>query len=156
MSRTSALDTLIELTREAVDNAGRHLAGARRSQQQAQAQLDTLLHYRQEYSQRLQQAMQEGMEPASLLNYQAFLGSLDDAIDRARQSLHAQVQQVGQRQQHWLEQQRKLNSYHTLIERRAQAAQLQDNRSQQRLTDELSAQLRLRGNAFTSSSGSSR
>ncbi|MBV2132265.1 flagellar export protein FliJ [Pseudomonas sp. MAP12] len=156
MSRTSALDTLIELTREAVDNAGRHLAGAQRSQQQAQSQLDTLQHYRQEYSRGLQQAMQQGMQPASLINYQAFLGSLDDAIDRARQSLREQQRQVSQRQQQWLEQQRKLNSYDTLVERRAQAEQLRDNRREQRLTDELSAQLRLRGNAFTSSTGSSR
>jgi len=155
MSRSSALDTLIELTREAVDNAGRHLAGARRSQQQAQAQLDTLQHYRQEYSHGLQQAMQQGMEPASLLNYQAFLGSLDDAIARAGQSLRAQAQQVGQRQQHWLEQQRKLNSYDTLVNRRVQAEQLRDSRRDQRLTDELSAQLRLRGNVLTPSSGSS-
>lgn len=155
MSRTSALDTLIELTREAVDNAGRNLAGARRNQQQAQAQLDTLQHYRQEYSLRLQQAMFEGMEPASLLNYQAFLRSLDDAIDRARQSLGEQARQVGQHQQHWLEQQRKLNSYDTLVNRRVQAEQLRDSRSDQRLTDELSAQLRLRGNAFTAPSGNS-
>jgi flagellar FliJ protein len=150
MSRSSALDTLIELTREAVDNAGRQLAGARRSQQQAKGQLDTLQHYRQEYARSLQQAMQQGMEPASLLNYQAFLRTLDDAIDRARQSLNDQQRQVSQRQQQWLEQQRKLNSYHTLVDRRAQAEQLRDSRSQQRITDELSAQLRLRGNAFTS------
>jgi len=155
MSRSSALDTLIDLTREAVDNAGRQLAGARRSQQQAQNQLDTLQHYRQEYSRGLQKAMQEGMEPASLLNYQAFLRTLDDAIDRARQALNDQQRQVSQRQQQWLEQQRKLNSYHTLVDRRAQAEQLRDSRSQQRVTDELSAQLRLRGNAFTSPSGSS-
>ena len=156
MSRSSALDTLIELTREAVDNAGRQLAGARRSQQQAQGQLDTLQHYRHEYARGLQQAMQEGMEPASLLNYQAFLRTLDDAIDRARLSLHDQQRQVSQRQQQWLEQQRKLNSYHTLVDRRAQAEQLRDSRSQQRITDELSAQLRLRGSAFTSTSGSGR
>ena len=151
MSRTSALDTLIGLAREAVENAGRNLAGARRSQQQIQAQLDTLRHYRQEYSLRLQQSMQQGMDPASLINYQAFLGSLDDAIVRAGQSLHEQERQVGQRQQQWLEQQRKLNSYNTLVDRRNQAEQLRDNRQQQRVTDELSAQLRLRGNLFTSS-----
>lgn len=44
MSRSSALDTLIDLTREAVDAAGRNLAGARRTQQQVQTQLDTLNH----------------------------------------------------------------------------------------------------------------
>ncbi len=96
------------------------------------------------------------MEPASLLNYQAFLGTLDNAIDRARLSLNEQQRQVSQRQQQWLEQQRKLNSYHTLVDRRAQAEQLRDSRSQQRITDELSAQLRLRGSAFTSTSGSGR
>lgn len=155
MPRSSALDTLTDLTREAVENASLSLARSRRNQQQAQGQLNTLQSYRQEYSHRLQQTMQEGMEPASLLNYQAFLRSLDDAIDRARQSLGEQARQVGQHQQHWLEQQRKLNSYDTLVNRRVQAEQLRDSRSDQRLTDELSAQLRLRGNAFTASSGNS-
>ncbi len=151
MSRSSALDTLIDLTREAVDAAGRNLAGARRTQQQVQTQLDTLNHYRHEYCVGLQRAMQEGMDPASLLNYQAFLRSLDDAIARAAQTLRDQIDQVGQRQQQWLEQKRKLNSYNTLVDRRTQAEQLRENRSQQRLTDELSAQLRLRSNAFGTS-----
>ncbi|HYQ39810.1 MAG TPA: flagellar export protein FliJ [Pseudomonas sp.] len=151
MSRSSALDTLIDLTREAVDTAGRNLAGARRTQQQVQSQQDTLNHYRHEYCVGLQKAMQEGMDPASLLNYQAFLRSLDDAIARAGQTLREQIEQVGQRQQQWLEQKRKLNSYNTLVERRLQTEQLRENRSQQRLTDELSAQLRLRSNAFDTS-----
>ena len=151
MSRSSALDTLIDLTREAVDNAGRNLAGAQRTQQQVQRQLDTLNHYRHEYCVGLQKAMQEGMDPASLLNYQAFLRSLDDAVARAINTLNEQTGQVRQRQQQWLEQKRKLNSYNTLVERRIQAEQLRDNRNQQRLIDELSAQLRLRSNAFGSS-----
>lgn len=151
MPRSSALDTLTDLTREAVENASLSLARSRRNQQQAQGQLNTLQSYRQEYSRRLQQTMQEGMEPASLLNYQAFLRSLDDAITRAGVSLDEQARQVSHCQQHWLEQQRKLNSYDTLATRRALTEQLRDTRSEQRHTDELSARLRLYCDAFSSS-----
>jgi len=144
MSTTSALDTLIDLTREALETAGRTLADQRRTQQQAQTQMNTLEHYRQEYRQRLQQAMQEGIAPASLHNYRAFLASLDNAIQRAVQTLEAQRRQVDHSQRHWQEQRRKLNSYDTLVERRALLGQLRENRAEQRHSDETSAQLRLR------------
>ncbi|MFC0709064.1 flagellar export protein FliJ [Azorhizophilus paspali] len=147
MSTTSALDTLIDLTREALEVAGRTLADQRRTQRQAQEQMNTLEHYRQEYRQRLQQTMQQGIAPASLHNYRAFLGSLDDAIQRAVQTLDAQRRQVDHSQRHWQEQRRKLNSYDTLVERRARLSRLREHRDEQRSSDEIGAQLRLRQGA---------
>lgn len=144
MSTTSALDTLIDLTRETLEAAGRTLAGQRRAQQQAQAQMNTLEQYHQEYRQRLQQAMQNGIAPASLHNYRTFLASLDNAIERAGQTLAVQQQHVNHSQRHWQEQRRKLNAYDTLVKRRALLGQLQEGRAEQRRSDETSAQLRRR------------
>ncbi|GAB3390973.1 flagellar export protein FliJ [Azotobacter armeniacus] len=141
MSTTSALDTLIDLTREALETAGRTLADHRRTQQQAQAQMNTLEQYRQEYRLGLQQAMQNGIAPASLHNYRAFLASLDGAIERAGQTLATQQQHVNHSQRHWQEQRRKLNSYDTLVERRALLGQLRESRAEQRRSDETSTQL---------------
>jgi len=148
---TSALDTLIDLTKDALDEAGRTLASNRRSQQQAQAQAQTLSQYRHEYGQRLQQAMQAGIDPASLQNYRAFLASLDQAIERATQTLAAQQRKVDNSQQLWQEQRRKLNSYDTLVERRAQTAQVIQQRVEQRHSDEISARLSRGANAFSTS-----
>ncbi|MFC2972534.1 flagellar export protein FliJ [Azotobacter bryophylli] len=155
MSTSSTLDILIGLAQEALDAAGRTLAGHRRNQQQAQTQLDTLVHYQREYRRGLQQAMQDGIAPASLHNYRAFLASLDSAIERASQTVAIQCQQVDNSQRNWQEQRRKLNSYDTLVERRAVLAQVRENRAEQRLSDEFSAQMRLRSAGFPTSPESS-
>lgn len=141
MASTTALDTLIELTQEALDEAARMLASNRRNQQQAQAQAQTLAQYRSEYGQRLQEAMQEGIDPASLQNYRAFLASLDQAIERAALTLAAQQSKVDSSQKLWQEQWRKLNSYDTLVERRAQGEQRLQQRTEQRHSDEIGARL---------------
>ncbi len=141
MAATTALDTLIDLTKEALDQAARLLAGERRTQQQVLQQLQTLNQYRLEYGQRLQEALQQGIDPASLLNYRAFLGSLDNAIERASQTLRQQQQKVDNSQRLWQEQHRKLNSYDTLVERRQQTVMLHASRAEQRASDELSARM---------------
>lgn len=155
MSTSSTLDVLIGLTQEALEAVGRNLAGHRRNQQQAQAQLDTLVQYQQEYRRGLMQAMQTGIAPASLHNYRAFLATLDGAVERAGQTLAAQRQQVDSSQRQWQEQRRRLNSFETLVERRSQLVQLRENRAEQRRGDELSAQMRLRSAAFPASPESS-
>ena len=66
--QNTALDTLIGLTREALDRATKLLANERRTQEQVQQQLNILNQYRLEYGRRLQQSLQQGMDPASLLN----------------------------------------------------------------------------------------
>ncbi len=142
MAKHSALDTLIELTRTALDNAARLLASERRTQQQILQQLQVLQQYRMEYGQRMQEAMHAGIDPASLLNYRAFLASLDSAIERASRSMLSQQQKVDNSQRVWQEQRRKLNSYDTLVERRQQTALLEASRREQRISDELSARLR--------------
>ncbi|RTR04401.1 flagellar export protein FliJ [Halomonas nitroreducens] len=146
MSRTP-LDNLTELAREARDQAGQRLAGERRTAAQIIDQLESLQRYRQEYAQKLQAAMRAGIDPASMHNYQRFLASLDDALERARQALAAQQQRVDQSQRHWRQEQRKLSSYDTLAERRAQAQRRAEQRREQRVNDDLVTGRWLRQNA---------
>ncbi|MCL7461872.1 flagellar export protein FliJ [Pseudomonas sp. NW5] len=142
MAKTSALDTLIGLAREAVDQAARLLASERTTQQQVQQQLKMLDEYRLEYARRMQEAMCQGIDPASLANYRQFLASLDQAITRARQTLLTQQQKVENSQRAWQAQHRTLNAYCTLSERRQQAETLRANRREQRDTDEVSSRSR--------------
>lgn len=134
---STPLDTLIGLARDARDQAGQTLAGERQSERQVAGQLESLGRYRLEYAQRLQQAMRDGIDPATMRNYQRFLDSLDDALARARQALAAQQQRVGQSQAQWQQQQRRLSSYDTLAERRAAQQSRKAQRQELRTSDDL-------------------
>lgn len=136
-ANVSPLDTLIELARGARDQAGQALASERQNEQQVAGQLASLNQYRLEYAQRLQQAMCDGIDPATLRNYQQFLDSLDAALARSQQALQAQQKRVGQRQAQWRQEQHKLSSYDTLASRRQQEQQRCEARQELRLSDEL-------------------
>ncbi|WP_163559781.1 flagellar export protein FliJ [Halomonas sp. NO4] len=139
MSATSQLDMLSELARNARDQAGQALAGERQSEQQVNAQLESLTRYRHEYAVRLQQAMRDGIDPASMHNYQQFLASLDAALERARQALEEQRQRVTRRQQQWQQEQQRLSAYDTLSSRREAEQQKQEARREQRFNDEMAS-----------------
>ncbi|MGR2737483.1 flagellar export protein FliJ [Billgrantia sp. Q4P2] len=147
MSASSQLAMLSDLARDARDQAGQLLAGERQSERQVASQLESLNRYRLEYAERLQQAMREGIDPASMHNYQHFLASLDAALQRARQALDAQQQRVQQSQQQWQQEQKKLSAFDTLISRRDIERQRQETRREQRISDEMSAGRLLRQRA---------
>ncbi|WP_108446307.1 flagellar export protein FliJ [Halomonas denitrificans] len=138
MSRDrTSLDTLVELAREARDQAGQTLAGEQRTASQVVQQLDSLHRYRQEYADKLNAAMRDGIDPATMRNYQQFLASLDDALVRARQALAAQQQRVERTRQHWQQQQQRLSSYDTLAERREAVRRRDEQRREQHVSDDL-------------------
>lgn len=147
MSAPSQLAMLSELARDARDQAGRLLAGERQSERQVAAQLESLNRYRLEYAERLQQAMREGIDPASMHNYQQFLASLDAALQRARKALDAQQQRVEQTQQQWQQEQKRLSAYDTLVTRRDVERQRQEDRREQRISDEMATGRLLRQRA---------
>ncbi|MGR4067910.1 flagellar export protein FliJ [Halomonas sp. LR3S48] len=147
MSASSQLAMLSDLARDARDQAGQLLAGERQSERQVASQLESLNRYRLEYAERLQQAMREGIDPASMHNYQQFLASLDMALQRARQALDAQQQRVQQSQQQWQQEQKRLSAYDTLVSRRDVERQRQEERREQRTSDEMAAGRLLRLNA---------
>ncbi|MCE8025797.1 MULTISPECIES: flagellar export protein FliJ [Halomonadaceae] len=139
MSASSQLAMLSDLARDARDQAGQLLAGERQSERQVSAQLESLNRYRLEYAERLQQAMREGIDPASMHNYQQFLASLDAALQRARQALEAQQQRVQQSQQNWQQEQKRLSAFDTLVSRRDAERLRQEARRDQRTSDEMAA-----------------
>lgn len=139
MSASSQLAMLSDLARDARDQAGQLLAGERQSERQVASQLESLNRYRLEYAERLQQAMREGIDPASMHNYQQFLASLDTALQRARQALDAQQQRVQQSQRQWQQEQKRLSAFDTLVSRRDAERQRQEERREQRTSDEMAA-----------------
>lgn len=134
---TSQLDMLTDLARSARDQAGKVLAQERQTEQQTTAQLQSLLSYRAEYAERLQKAMRDGIDPATMYNYQQFLASLDAALSRARQALAAQQTSVKQSQKNWQQEQRQLSSYDTLASRRLLEEHRRSERHEQKSNDDL-------------------
>ncbi|MGY2460628.1 flagellar export protein FliJ [Vreelandella sulfidaeris] len=134
---TSQLAMLTGLAKDARDQAGKVLAQERQTEQQTTAQLQSLLSYRAEYAERLQKAMRDGIDPATMYNYQQFLASLDAALSRARQALAAQQASVQQSQKNWQQEQRKLSSYDTLASRRLLEEHRRSERHEQKTNDDL-------------------
>lgn len=132
----SQLTMLTGLARDARDQAGKLLAKERQTQQQTEAQLQSLNRYRAEYAERLQLAMRDGIDPATMYNYQQFLASLDAALDRAQQALATQQNRVQRSQQNWQQEQRKLSSYDTLSSRRLLEEHRRQARHEQKISDE--------------------
>jgi flagellar FliJ protein len=128
---------LTDLARGARDQAGKVLAKERQTEQQTTAQLQSLLSYRAEYAERLQKAMRDGIDPATMYNYQQFLASLDAALSRARQALASQQASVEQSKKNWQQEQRKLSSYDTLASRRLLEEHRRSERHEQKTNDDL-------------------
>lgn len=147
---TSSLDLLAELAHKARDGAARTLAQQRQALRQLAGQLKTLQQYQQEYRQSLQSTLhKEGMSPASLANYRAFLASLDTAMDRARNSMARQQAEIDKSQQAWQAEWRKAHAYEALLQRRATQQQHLANRREQRQSDEMGARMRQQPGPFT-------
>lgn len=150
---TSSLDLLTELAQKARDVAARTLAQQRQALKQTQQQLQTLQQYHREYRQSLQQKLfKDGMSPASLANYRAFLASLDRAMDRASQSLEKHQQDIAGSQLEWQVHWRRQHALQTLGQRRLEQALQQAGRREQRLNDELGARMRQFPGAFAATS----
>ncbi|QIB64323.1 flagellar export protein FliJ [Kineobactrum salinum] len=142
--KRSPLDTLIELTRQSRDGAGKSLADDRKRSLETISQLETLADYRQEYANQLQDMLRRGTDTAMLHNYQQFLRTLDAAIARARETLSQQEQRVASSRQQWQQQQQQLSSYDTLAGRRAQQQRRQEQRREQVQSDELTSNMSAR------------
>ena len=131
------LDTLIDQSRQARDNAGRTLAEERRGQQHSAEQLRALEQYRADYQRQLQDAMRAGIDASSLDNYWRFIRSLDDAIEHARRALEQQSERVVASRDQLQQRQRRLSSYDTLANRRAHQERTRETRRERRDTDEM-------------------
>jgi flagellar FliJ protein len=139
MPQRLPLDTLTDLARTQTDDAARRLGVLQSAQITAGQKLDLLLQYRQDYYDQLHALMNKGLPTAQWRNYQAFLGTLDGAIEQQR----AIVAQAANRLDHgrvdWQHHKRRLNSFDTLAERVRRQEVLAQAKREQRDSDERSA-----------------
>src|SRR5690606_36138536 len=79
-----------------------------------------------------------GIALTTLQDYQQFLASLDDALQRARHSIAEQQQRIHKCQENWQQEQQRLSSYATLSKRMLTEQQRTEQRLELRHSDEMS------------------
>jgi flagellar FliJ protein len=145
MSKHFPIKTLIGLAQDDVDAAAQRLGRAQRERNDVQAQLDALVQYRNEYYSRFTESAQSGMPAGNMRNFQAFLDTLDAAIDQQRQLLTAATARLEAAKPDWQRQKQKLGSYEVLQARGEAAEAKVVARRAQRDADEFAARsLRMR------------
>ena len=105
----------------------------------AQAKLNMLLGYREEYRQRFRSSLDRDLHSAGWKNFQQFLEKLDEAIEQQRAAVLACQQAVHRGQREWQSKQKQVKAYDALEQRHdlVQAERLK--RLDQRLMDEFAA-----------------
>lgn len=127
---------LRELAEDRRDTAGGRLAEAATLGDAARQKLEMLLDYRREYDGRLAQNAVGGIDAEKLRSYRTFLANLERAIEQQSQALAAAQARVVQVQAQWRDEQRQVDSFRILDERRVALASRAAGRIEQKLTDE--------------------
>lgn len=153
MSKPSALDILIQMSKELLDNSSIQLASARRSEDQARTFLDTLRNYRDEYIKEMQRLMQNGMDAMTVGYYRDFLRSLDSAISQATQTIEREVKTVEKTQDEWRENHGKHSSFNALKQKRTNQESQINQRKEQRESDAMASRSRHLRSGFSTSFG---
>lgn len=139
MPQRLPLEMLTDLARTQTDESAKRLGLLQSAQLTASQKLELLMKYRQDYALQLQALMSEGLATAKLRNYQAFLLTLDGAIDQQRAIVAQAVTRLDHGRDDWRNNKRRLNSFDTLAERVRRQELMAQAKREQRESDERAA-----------------
>jgi len=141
MAKHFPIKTLIGLAQDDVDAAAQRLGRAQRERHDVEAQLNALVQYRDEYHARFTATAQSGMPAGNMRNFQAFIDTLDAAIEQQRNLLGAANARVEAAKPEWQRQKQRLGSYEVLQARGEAAEAKTAARRDQRDSDEYAARI---------------
>jgi flagellar FliJ protein len=145
MTKQTALQTLIGLAQDDVDTATQKLGRVQRERGEVEKQLEALINYRDEYHARFTESARSGMAAGNVRNFQAFIDTLDAAIEQQRRILEQATARVEAAKPEWQRSKQKLGSYEVLQSRHDEVQARKDARREQRDADEYAARvLRMR------------
>ena len=134
---------LKELAADRRDSISARLAEAVAQRDTARQKLEMLVDYRREYDSRLSDSATGGIDAEKLRSYRQFLVNLQRAIDQQTEVLVQCQQRLAQLQAQWSAEQRQVDSFRVLDERRLAHETRVENRREQKLIDEFAARLPL-------------
>jgi len=141
MTKQTALQTLIGLAQDDVDAATQKLGRVQRERGEVEKQLQALITYRDEYHTRFTQSARTGMAAGNVRNFQAFIDTLDAAIEQQRRILEQATARVEAAKPEWQRSKQKLGSYEVLEARGVAAEAKVAARREQRDADEFGARI---------------
>jgi flagellar FliJ protein len=141
MSKHLPIKTLINLAEEELEAATKKLGKLQQERNEVEAQLNSLVTYRDEYHSRFTASAQEGTTAQTLRNFQAFVDTLDAAINQQRGLVNAANNRLEAAKPEWQQRKQKLGSYQVLAARGEAVKAKQEARVEQRESDEHSAKM---------------
>lgn len=139
MAPSFSLQPLLDLSRFQLDEAARKLGELIAGEQEASQRHSLLVTYREEYQTRFLEAAKNGLGRSEWSNYSAFLARIDDAIIQAALSVTLTQQRTLAGQQNWIGRQGRVKAFDTLSERYHAQVTAQEQRANQKSSDEHTA-----------------
>lgn len=138
MTQAFSLQPLLEVMQTRADEATRKLGQLIAAEQSQRSRLQMLEQYRDEYAQRMLEATADGITRLILLNYQAFLARIDEAIAQQRTAVENSERSTKDGKDQWQDQNKQLKAIDTLSQRHDARERYKENKQEQKLQDEFS------------------
>lgn len=139
MATNFPLQTLLNLSQLHLDQATRELGELIAGEHQASTRYALLVRYRDEYHSRFLVAAENGLGLSEWSNYTRFIARIDDAIVTAAQSVAQTQQRTLAGQQDWMGKQGRVKAFSTLAERHQAVVDVEEQRAEQKASDEFGA-----------------
>jgi len=133
------LKVVQDLAQRHSDTAAVKLGALNAEVAKAEAKLNMLLTYREDYRDRFRSSMHQDVHSAGWKNFQEFLVKLDEAIDQQRAVVLASQQAVHRGQREWQSRQKQVKAYDTLEQRHDLVQANRLKKLDQRLMDDFAA-----------------
>jgi flagellar protein FliJ len=139
MKDTFRLRVVQNLAQQQSDDAATRLGVLNAEAAKAEAKLNMLLSYREEYQQRFRSSVHQDVHSAGWKNFHQFVHKLDEAIEQQRAVVLACQQAVQRGRHEWQSKQKQVKAYDTLEQRHDDQQAQRLKRLDQRLMDDFAS-----------------
>lgn len=139
MTKSSTMETLINLAAEEVEKAAVMLGHTIKAGAEAEQKLSMLLQYREDYVVRFQENRKMGLSVADYRNYSLFIDKLDEAISGQQQVVREAQGRIDAAKAAWQDCEKKRASYEILQERALEKERKKAARREQKESDEFNS-----------------
>lgn len=142
MRRSKRLQVVLELAKRKEDEALKAMQSSQNNLNQQNEKLQELIRYQQEYQQALRDAFSTGATAANCATYQHFLSQVGGAIEQQQLVVTLAEEQLDKARKHWQSLYEKQKGMGGLIDRFRDEEDLEIEKKEQKMIDELSQRKR--------------
>jgi len=140
MAKIKQLELVVKIETEKEQHLARQYQLAKQNAFDNQQKLNSLEQYRVDYIALIKQKAEQGVSARALIQHQSFVGKLDKACEQQVEMINQCHLVSEQRKQQWIAQQTRTKAIHLLLNKQKSKKTQLENKQEQRLFDELSAQ----------------